>query len=177
MEIDDFEKIRSLTDEVSHKVVSCQGCTKCCEKGLVYVMPEEKESLLELGVPIINIDGIDFIKRRSDGSCWMLDKKNKKCSIYERRPFCCQVFPLDLFSRHGKKEWIMYTYCPSDRIKPITMNNGDPKIDFDKIGKIVLSLDNNIPEKVFSFLAKEDGVASEIELLDEYRDEYQVLNP
>jgi Fe-S-cluster containining protein len=162
-------------DNISSQIVSCKGCTKCCEKGLVYILPEECKSLESIGVPLIEIDGITFIQRKSDGSCSMLDKQHSRCTIYENRPMCCRAFPLDVFSRNGKLEWAIYTYCPTDRIIPIRNNDGKAGLDFLAVSRLATLMEQNIPEKVFHFLEQEDKIAAEVELLDEYKDEYKIL--
>ncbi len=162
-------------DNASSKLVSCQGCTKCCEKGIAYVLPEEKDHLQSIDVPLIEIDGINFIKRKSDGSCTMLDKEKKRCSIYENRPLCCRAFPLDIFSRHGKLEWAVYTYCPTDRVIPIIMKEGNAEVDFNRISELTTSIEHNLTPEVIKFIVKEDKVAAQVEILDDFKDDYKIL--
>lgn len=168
----------TILDTASSALVSCQGCTKCCEKGLVYILPEEKERLQSLGVPLIEIDGVPFIKRKPDGSCSMLDKQHSRCSIYEDRPMCCRIFPLDVFSRNGKLEWAMYTYCPKDRMIPMKRDDkGKAHVDREVVAMLADQLEGQIPQPVLRFLATEDAVAAQVEILDDFKDEYTILSP
>jgi Fe-S-cluster containining protein len=177
--IDNFKggQLRSAFEQASNKLVSCRDCIKCCETGIVYVMLEEKERLRSIGVPLIEIDGVHFIKRKRDGSCPMLDKENKRCTIYENRPMCCRAFPLDIFSRRNKLEWAVYTYCPIDRVIPTIEKNGKPEIDLEVITFLTASLEQHLSEKVLKFLAKEDKVVAQVEILDDYSDNYEILGP
>lgn len=172
-----FNELLKKTDEMTSKIVACHGCTKCCENGVVYVLPEEKEKLKKIGVPLIEIDGITIIERKQDRSCPMLDKKNKKCTIYEERPFCCRAFPLDVFSRNGKLEWGSYTYCPEDRIKPLVNRNGKLELDIDVIETIINKFERNLTPDIITFLSSEDKVCAKIEVLDNVRDEYKIIGP
>jgi Fe-S-cluster containining protein len=169
--------LRAAIERALSKLVSCEGCTKCCEKGIAYVLPEEKEHLELLGVPLIEIDGIYFIKRKKDGSCSMLDKENRQCSIYSDRPMCCRAFPLDVFSRRGRLEWGIYTYCPTDRLVTITGNNRKASVDFDVVCHLASSLEKHITEDVLDFLEREDRIVAKVELLDEHRNDFKILGP
>lgn len=171
----EFKKINDSFEKASSKIVSCNGCTKCCEKGIVYILPEEEEGLIKIGVKLFEIDGVKFIQRNTDGSCSMLDKKNKKCSIYSNRPMCCRAFPLDIFSRNGNLEWAIYNYCPEERIITINKKNNKAEIDTEIVSYITASLENNLTEKVIHFLEKEDKVVAQIEYLDEYSDDYLII--
>ena len=164
-------------DLASNKIVSCGGCTKCCEKGLVYVVPEEKSRLESIDVPLIEIEGVHFIKRKKDGSCSMLDKEKRICTIYEDRPIGCKLFPLDVFSRNGQLEWSIYTYCPPERLLPVTMKNGKVKLDYEVISYLTSSMEPHLTEDVLNFFEIEDKVAAEIEILDEHIDDYKILGP
>ena len=161
-------------EKTSRRLVNCGGCTKCCEKGIAYVLPAERSKLEALDVPLIEIDGISFIKRKSDGSCAMLDKVNNRCSIYEDRPFCCRAFPLDVFSRRGRLEWGVYTYCPPDRLVSIT-NRDEPKLDTDVVKYLAADLEKHLDVKDLRFLEQEDKIVEQIEILDEHKDDYMIL--
>lgn len=162
-------------EKTSQKLVDCAGCTKCCEKGIAYVLPEEKANLESKGVPLIEIDGISFIKRKNDGSCSMLDKVNKRCSIYADRPLCCRAFPLDIFSRRGSLEWGVYTYCPTDRLIPITKVGEEAALDNDVALYLASALEKYLTSDILQFLEREDKVVSQVEILDEHKNDYVIL--
>lgn len=167
--------LSQAAEKTSQKIVNCAGCTKCCEKGIAYVLPEERANLESIGVPLIEIDGISFIKRKSDGSCSMLDKANKKCSIYKDRPMCCRAFPLDIFSRRGRLEWGVYTYCPTDRLIPITRAGEKAVLDNDVALYLASSLEKFLTPDVLRFLEREDKIVSQVEILDEHKNDYVIL--
>lgn len=97
-------------------LLDCRGCTKCCEQGgVVYVLEQEVNTLRNMKVPLVTIDGISFIQMAQDGSCPMLDRKGKKCSIYGYRPACCRLYPVDGISIAGELQWGLANFCPEDR--------------------------------------------------------------
>jgi Fe-S-cluster containining protein len=168
-------KLLQVLEDTSQKLIKCDGCTKCCEKGIAYVLPEERASLEALNVPLIQIDGITFIKRDHGGACAMLDKANKRCSIYTNRPFCCRAFPLDVFSRRGKLEWGVYTYCPPERLVPIIEGPQGKTLDAEVLPYLTASLEEEISGAALKYLGAEDQVVAQIEILDEYKDEFAIL--
>jgi Fe-S-cluster containining protein len=105
----------------------------------------------------------------------MLDKANKRCSIYTKRPFCCRAFPLDVFSRRGKLEWGVYTYCPPERLVPITEGPQGKSLDAEVLPYLTASLEEEISGAALKYLGAEDQVVAQIEILDEYKDEFAIL--
>ncbi len=173
----DIQNINDSFEKATSKIVLCNGCTKCCENGIVYTLPEEEERLTKIGVKLFEIDGVKFIQRNNDGSCSMLDKTNKKCSIYADRPMCCRAFPLDIFSRNGKLEWAIYNYCPEERIITINKKNNEAELNTEILSYITDSIENNLNENVIRFLETEDKVVAKVEYLDEYSDDYLIIGP
>jgi Fe-S-cluster containining protein len=107
-----LDELYSRAESVSTLLVSCQGCTLCCESGMVYVLEDERERLSRLNVPLVTFGPITYIERASGGACPMLDREARRCSIYEDRPFCCRLFPADIFNRRGRLEWALMTTVP-----------------------------------------------------------------
>ena len=172
----DLSSLRAATERASHAVVNCRFCSSCCESGLVYVLPEEKTKLEALGVPIVTFDGIDFIQRAEGGSCPMLGKAHKHCTIYEDRPICCRLYPLDLFSRAGTLEWGLYEYCPVERKREaVLVLNNMGRMDHGLILQALRMLEDVFGSDRIAYLAKEDLVASKLELLDSHRKEYSIV--
>ena len=71
-----IKRLYEISDNFSKKIVSCNGCTKCCESGIAYALPEEVDHLKSIGVPLIEFDGINYLKRDQRGACSMLDKQH-----------------------------------------------------------------------------------------------------
>ena len=61
---------------------------------------------------IINYNGklIQVLKKKKKSTyCIFWDEKQKKCSIYDIRPFDCQMFPFDVNYFHGEYYWVVYS--------------------------------------------------------------------
>lgn len=168
----ELKELYKIAEDISNNLVSCNGCTECCESGIVYVLPEEVSHLESIGVPLIKIDGINYIKRNPYMICSMLDRQHSKCSIYEDRPLCCRIFPLDIFGRESKLLWGIYNYCPKKNVKPIILRNQKPELDLEVISMMADSIEKSLPKKVLNFLFEEDRVTAQIELLDNHTEDF-----
>lgn len=79
----------------------CAACkAKCCKNEKPYA---SKEELAELGVAEIS--------QKEDGYCIFL--KRNRCSVYDKRPFECRIFPFNTEKRNGKIVWVLYSTCPA----------------------------------------------------------------
>src|SRR5438105_6059641 len=105
--------LNHAAETASKRLVNCKGCTVCCERGgLVFLEEDEVAGLNDLEVPILRVNGVPFIKRLADGSCPMLDKGRRECTIYEDRPLCCRLFPIDGLRVEGRLRWGVSDICP-----------------------------------------------------------------
>lgn len=153
---------------ISCNLVDCKGCTICCEKGgLVNVLKQEVDTLRCLGVPLFEIDGINFIQRLQDGSCPMLDREGRGCSIYEHRPLCCRLYPLDVISIGRQLRWALATLCPENRKHFETWQGPDSQIGSGSIARIATNLGTVLVEKDIVFFKRKEDVLAAIELLDD----------
>lgn len=69
--------------------VPCNGCTLCCHRDLIPLMPEFGDDPAQYETEIIA--GQLVLKRAANGDCFYLDRA-KGCTIYERRPTTCREF-------------------------------------------------------------------------------------
>lgn len=151
---------------VSSELVTCRGCTKCCESGLVYVREEEAESLRALGVPIVELDGVLFIESRADGSCPMLDRERKCCSIYEDRPLCCRLFPIDILKLNGKMSWAVSSQCPPERRAFSCIDEPEGTLGYGSIGTIVKTLEDRFGREDRAFFTEKEVAGEGTDLLE-----------
>ncbi len=152
---------------VSAKLVNCNSCTACCEKGgLVYIENEEVHRLASLGVPIVTVDGVTFIKRMADGSCPMLDRERKKCSIYENRPLCCRLFPLDVLSINGKLQWAISNDCPEDRKLFTNLQSSSSDIGFGSMSIMARGLDALLSKQDIAYFFQKEETCMKVEFLE-----------
>lgn len=155
-------------ETASTQLVDCAGCTKCCEHGgLVYVRPDEVNELKRLDVPLVAIDGINFIKRQPDGACPMLDRAQKRCSIYSSRPLCCRLFPLDVISLHGQLRWAVSKLCPDERRTFSDSHVTDRRLGPASVGMIAEALTESFAKEDGPFFEEKERVASEVDVLDD----------
>ena len=175
--LENLEEFKEYVSETSNRIVSCNGCVECCKTGgIVYVLPEEVQKLKEIGTNIIEIDGLNLIKRTHKGYCSMLDIQHNRCTIYEDRPLACRLFPLDVFYRNGVLEWGVYDYCPEDNIKPIITDGSNPRLDLFCLELIVSQIEKRIPLNVLNLLKNSDRTIARIELLDHHKDDFVIID-
>ncbi len=160
--------IATRASSISAKLADCAGCTVCCERGgLVYVSDMEVATLRGLGVPLFRIDGVTFIERNRDGSCPMLDREQKNCTIYENRPLCCRLFPLDVLSIDRKLTWALSNLCPDDRRGYGLAQGPVSRLGTGTVGRLASVLDSALERDELEFFKKKERVAGRLEMLDE----------
>lgn len=176
--VGDLNDLRLAAEKVARLVVNCRKCSSCCENGLVYVLAEEREELESLGVPLVCIDGVYYIQRSTGGACPMLDRKSGKCEIYDSRPVCCRLYPVDVFNRNGTLEWGIYEYCPAERKREslIVLNNRG-RMDYGLLLQAAGMFESVLGSGRISYLGKEDMVSAEYELLDQHRRSFTIIGP
>lgn len=104
-----YEALAPLTSQPD-----CASC-ELCERnvGLVYVLGDERASLESSCVPLATTsEGIAYISRPEHGWCPCYDTSTKRCQIYDNRPLCCRLYPLDLMEIDSAIWWVIHTECP-----------------------------------------------------------------
>jgi len=104
-----YEVLRPLTSQSE-----CQTCKLCEENiGLVYLLDKETEAISKRNVPLsITSRGAQYIARTSQGCCAAFNSTGNSCTIYESRPLCCRLYPLDLVTKNGEIWWVIHIECP-----------------------------------------------------------------
>jgi Fe-S-cluster containining protein len=160
----------------SSRLVNCKGCTVCCEGGgMVYVRADEIPRLKSLDVPLVTIDGVSFIKRLPDGSCPMLDRQKKNCSIYEDRPLCCRLFPLDVLASSGGLTWAVSNECPDDRKLFSGLQGRDSRLGFGTVSLMASMLDGSLKEDDIDYFRRKEQVSGRVDILDSDPNEWKHL--
>ena len=118
-------------NEINHKTTNskpktsnfsklCNNCThqSCCTNfarpvvfshDLVDLSSIEKDRPQFIQEIKINGKKVNIIKKKdSSNECVFWDSNNKRCSIYEKRPFDCRAYPFDIRFINGKYRWIVY---------------------------------------------------------------------
>src|ERR1051326_8241556 len=92
----------------------CQTCRLCEENvGLVYLMGDEATKAQDHGLHVLTTDrGVQYLKRTNEGWCSSFDPSTNTCKIYNDRPLCCRIYPLDLMKINGEIWWVIHAECP-----------------------------------------------------------------
>jgi Fe-S-cluster containining protein len=99
----------------------CGSCNNCEKNiGLVYLIGEESSRLEKLGKKTVETSkGVKYLERRQNHGqamwCNFFDVKKNLCTIYELRPLCCRLYPIDLMKFEGALYWVAHTKCPITR--------------------------------------------------------------
>lgn len=97
----------------------CQTSTCCINFLTPLITPKELESVKKISgfsdiaeSRTINGVSIHFLKTKPNTHECMFLGSDKKCTIYEDRPFECRIFPFDIYNIDGSLTWIVYTCNP-----------------------------------------------------------------
>ena len=97
-----------------------QGC--CTNSSVPLVFQHDLKSLKNIGKSgekylqeiTIKDKKVKTIRKKENSTmCTFWDENERKCSIYENRPFDCRAYPFDIFLINEKYHWIVYS-CNSD---------------------------------------------------------------
>jgi Fe-S-cluster containining protein len=132
MIVDPLDRIYQLLSPLRSQR-ECETCRLCEENvGLVYLLGNEAQRVERLGVTVVRTaDGIEYIARAPGGSvakgvgeprvtdqteachwCSCFDPDTNRCRIYDDRPLCCRIYPLDLMRLEGQLWWVIHSECP-----------------------------------------------------------------
>lgn len=109
----DLHRLYALLGALSQQA-ECKTCRKCEENvGLVYLLATEPADLERQGKQIVRTGlGANYVPRRADGWCSCFDPERNLCRIYDSRPLCCRLYPLDLIAIDGVPWWVLHSECP-----------------------------------------------------------------
>jgi len=105
----------------------CRECSDDDCVGYVWLLPKEAEELYEQGIEVLEInnnvnflhpfagknEGVD-IEQYQPSCPW---RKEKKCTIYSKRPLVCRFYPLGFATEHGTIYLVLHLDCPFSRQK------------------------------------------------------------
>ncbi len=79
----------------------CKPCGLwCCQGENPYASQAELAAL-----------GVSAIGRKPDDTCIFLE--NSLCSVYDKRPLECRIFPFDIHDIDGDLMWVLWDVCPA----------------------------------------------------------------
>jgi hypothetical protein len=103
-------------------------------------------------VDFVDEAGIQWVKRKGDGSCYFLSRENK-CLVYGVRPSICRLEPFTIVDFDPEKNWIeLALNFPFSCCCEGVCDKGDAPVDLvGKAAQVVL-------KKVLELTAKEMGL-------------------
>lgn len=88
----------------------CLSCAKCCMGTQMVLAPSDVERLRGRGLEGFYVMRGPFLYLRNvGGRCVFLDKRTRRCKVYEYRPLGCRVYPLVFDEARGA---LIDTLCP-----------------------------------------------------------------
>lgn len=108
---DSLNKLYEIVKFLSNQE-ECKTCRLCEDNiGLVYVFNTESKKIGHEHT-ISTSSGLNFFVRTHDNHCPYFNQESGKCGIYEDRPLCCRIYPLDIYFDGIEYWWIAYSDCP-----------------------------------------------------------------
>lgn len=93
----------------------CKTCRRCEDPvGLVYLLSSEASVRHELRLPVVEAtSAASYVPRTSTCHCLHFEATQGRCLIYDRRPLCCRIYPIDLIRfADGDVQWVLHAECP-----------------------------------------------------------------
>lgn len=135
-----MSKTSGLVSSINFKGI-CDNCpSNCCRRFYAVLLPEEELSFKNHSFTINTIKGpVKAIGAKNGEPCPFL-ASNGNCSIYEKRPFDCRLWPVVIYIDPETREKIVYLDldCPALRdlrIPPFVINRilkGLVDLEFDE---------------------------------------------
>jgi hypothetical protein len=96
----------------------CRTCNLCERNvGLVYLIGEEGDRMGRAGKEsAMTSEGVRYLERKQSNHgarwCGCFDVEHNQCTVYDIRPLCCRLYPIDLMRLDGVLWWIVHAQCP-----------------------------------------------------------------
>jgi Fe-S-cluster containining protein len=124
-------EVRVYMDRLAYKLSYvdfgniCSSCpANCCKRFYAVLLPDEEEEFEEHSFTINTERGsVKCIGAREGNPCPFLDPQGR-CTIYEKRPFDCRVWPIMMYIDLETRERVIYLDldCPAVREGRIPLN-------------------------------------------------------
>jgi Fe-S-cluster containining protein len=103
-------------EEIIPKIVEilqhfkCDLCASCCRNAGIDLSPDEAVEILRIkGIAYFDMLDINAVRDRLKAPCGLLE--GKLCSVYEKRPMSCKVYPFAWV----KRGLLLLYQCPMGR--------------------------------------------------------------
>ena len=97
--------------------INCEGCSNSCCQNLhltPVLLPSEEKRFKKYSRKIkIPYRDISVLAKKENGNCVLLDDRTKRCTIYDKRPLECFLYPFLLdFSKAMVSVKLDRRFCP-----------------------------------------------------------------
>jgi Fe-S-cluster containining protein len=144
----------------------CETCRLCEENvGLVYLIGDEAQRIAKLQLPILTTSQrVNYLGRTTEGWCCSFNPGSNTCKIYEDRPICCRIYPLDLMRINNEVWWVIHSECP-------IAQRFQHERRMSVLASMTLAIEALFSNEQLGHLLKQDGSSQKIEafLSDESR--------
>ena len=143
----------------------CQKCSFPCCVGYIWLLADEVESLLNIDVPIVEIndstafihsfeeeDGVIRIDKPKPPCRW---RESSFCSIYTNRPLVCRMYPVGFVTDNEEVVVVLHRDCEYSQ----KLDGKNKKQFFDHIIKILRQTRIGLLNKIFDCYLQVDRLS------------------
>lgn len=159
-------KLYTVLDDLNRDIGSvCKKCNFPCCVGYAWLLADEVESLLDIDVPIVEInDSTAFIHSfEEENGEIMVDRPkppcrwrgSSACSIYESRPLVCRMYPVGLATHNNEVVVVLHQDCEYSR----GLDEQSKEQFFDRIVKILRQIPVGLLNEFFNCYLQVDRLS------------------
>lgn len=172
--IETLEDMKSRIDWVWRDIsLACSTCNEPDCIGYIWVVPEEEDVLLDVGVQTVQVNDtgpifIDSYHRDRRGHLQVWREKPRcpyraedgTCRVHSQRPFVCHLYPMG-FERlpDGRLAWVLYESCKY--VKSLTAQRRQDL--FIELATLVQQVSQELRSKLLAYFKSVDHVALSME--------------
>jgi Fe-S-cluster containining protein len=152
-----YSNLYIVLDRMSEKL-KCGSCGSC-ENDLIYLLPDEVPIFKDIGIDLIEVEGVHFLVKNSGDNqyCPFRDQEKCQCRIYNNRPAICRMFPLEIKETDKGIWWGLCLYCPK-----VQNNEGN---FCELLIQHIPEIEHCLNEDLQSFMIHADRICRRLELI------------
>jgi Fe-S-cluster containining protein len=148
--------------EILQPLASQPECASCnlCERnvGLVYLLGDEAARIRAIDQKLVSITSknVEYLNRKDGGWCACYSASANTCGIYNDRPLCCRLYPLDLMEIGQEVWWVIHSECPIGQ-------RFQRQRQMDLLAAVTLALERHLGDERLQQWILQDRTSREIE--------------